>query len=115
MTKINALLRRTYDYVAEQSVLYIDQLMFDKESGNIRSGDQEGELTKNEIKILSTLLKHRGKIVSREQLMMSLWNSDEFISENTLTVNVNRLRHSLKDIGMNDFIQTKKGIGYIIP
>jgi DNA-binding winged helix-turn-helix (wHTH) protein len=47
--------------------------------------------------------------------MMSLWNSDEFISDNTLTVNVNRLRHSLKDIGMNDFIQTKKGIGYIIP
>lgn len=115
VTKINALLRRTYDYVAGQSVLYIDQLMLDKESGKIRSGDQEGELTKNEIKILSTLLKHRGKIVSREQLMMSLWNSDEFISDNTLTVNVNRLRHSLKDIGMNDFIQTKKGIGYIIP
>ena len=114
VTKINALLRRTYDY-AGQSIMYVDQLMFDKESGKIRSGDQEGELTKNEIKILSMLLKHRGKIVSREQLMMSLWNSDEFISDNTLTVNVNRLRHSLKAIGMDDFIQTKKGIGYIIP
>ncbi len=66
------------------------------------------------MRILTTLIKQKGKIVTREQLMINLWNDDEFISDNTLTVNVNRLRARLKEIGIDDFIQTKKGIGYLI-
>lgn len=73
------------------------------------------ELTKNEMKILSILIKNKGKVVSRDKIMMSLWNDDEFVSDNTLTVNVTRLRGRLKDeLGLNDFIKTKKGIGYMI-
>ena len=73
------------------------------------------ELTKNEMKILSILIKNKGKVVSRDKIMMSLWNDDEFVSDNTLTVNVTRLRTRLKDeLGLSNFIKTKKGIGYMV-
>lgn len=114
ISKINAMLRRTYDYVGQSNIIYVDNLNFDIEKGTIKYQNQTLELTKNEIKILTTLLKQKGKIVTREQLMMSLWNDDEFISDNTLTVNVNRLRNRLKEIGLDDYIKTKKGIGYMI-
>ena len=114
ISKINAMLRRTYDYVGQSNIIYVDNLNFDIEKGTIKYQDQTLELTKNEIKILTTLLKQKGKIVTRDQLMMSLWNDDEFISDNTLTVNVNRLRNRLKEIGLDDYIKTKKGIGYMI-
>ncbi|MDE5976945.1 MAG: response regulator transcription factor, partial [Turicibacter sp.] len=113
VTKINALMRRTYDYTPSMTTICGENFVFDSEKGIIKNQDQQIELTKNEIKILTALLKQKGKIVSRDQLMMSLWNSDEFISDNTLTVNVNRLRNSLKSIGIEDLIQTKKGIGYL--
>ena len=73
------------------------------------------DLTKNEMKILSILIKNKGKVVSRDKIMMSLWNDDEFVSDNTLTVNVTRLRTRLKDeLGLSNFIKTKKGIGYMV-
>lgn len=114
VTKINAIMRRTYDYVSNSNLVYLDNLVVDFEKGTLKYNNQTLELTKNEMRILTTLIKQKGKIVTREQLMMNLWNDDEFISDNTLTVNVNRLRARLKEIGIDDFIQTKKGIGYLI-
>lgn len=72
------------------------------------------ELTKNELKILSVLIKNSGRIVSRDELMDELWQSDEFVDDNTLTVNVNRLRRDLESIGVNEFINTKRGQGYVV-
>ena len=72
------------------------------------------ELTKNEWRILQSLLENKGKAVSRDMLMMHLWESDSFIDDNTLTVNVTRLRKKLEEAGLTDFIQTKKGVGYLI-
>ena len=75
---------------------------------------KETELTKNELRILSTLQDHFGEIVSREMLMTQLWNSDLFVDDNTLTVNVNRLRSKLADIGLADVIETRRGQGYLL-
>ena len=74
----------------------------------------ELDITKNEIKILSCLIKNKGKIVSREDLMDYLWNSDIFVDDNTLSVNVTRLRKKLEELGMKDAIETRRGLGYII-
>ena len=76
--------------------------------------DQIIELSKNEMRILYTLLQHKESIVSRDQLMESLWQSNEFIDDNTLTVNVNRVRKKLEVAGLKDFIKTKRGQGYMI-
>lgn len=76
--------------------------------------DHEIELSKNEIRILYTLLQHKENIVSRDQLMESLWQSNEFIDDNTLTVNINRVRKKLEAAGLKDFIKTKRGQGYMI-
>lgn len=70
------------------------------------------ELTRNELRILKTLMENKEKVVSRDTLMTKLWESDCFVDENTLSVNVNRLRKKLSDAGLEDFILTKKGIGY---
>lgn len=78
-------------------------------------GGRETELTKNEVKILSCLCERRGGIVSRDELMMQLWNSDSFVDDNTLTVNINRLRKKLEDAGLPGVIQTKRGQGYKMP
>ena len=80
----------------------------------IKCGEELAELTKNESKILTVLLENREKIVSREEIINALWQSDNFIDENTLSVNVNRLRAKLKSIGVDEFITTKKGKGYIV-
>ncbi len=114
ITKINALLRRTYDYAGSESIIYYNNVVLDIEKCTFKYGNNTIELTKNEIKILSVLIKNREKVVSRDKLMMSLWNDDEFVSDNTLTVNITRLRNKIKDIGLDDFIKTKKGIGYMI-
>ena len=76
--------------------------------------DQRVELTKNEFRILQTLMEHKGKVVSRETLMTKLWQMDAYVEENTLTVNVNRLRKKLEAAGLKDFITTKVGSGYLI-
>lgn len=114
VSKINALLRRSYDYTSSDSLVYYNDAVLDIERCIFRYNDKEIELTKNEIKMLSLLIKNKGKIVSREKLMMLLWNDDEFVSDNTLTVNVTRLRVKIKELGLDDIIKTKKGIGYFV-
>lgn len=76
--------------------------------------DQKLDLTKNDFKILQTLLENKGKTVSRDLLMTRLWETDCYVDENTLTVNVTRLRKKLEKIGLKDFILTKKGLGYLV-
>ena len=114
VSKINALLRRAYDYISSDSLLYFKEAVVDCEKCELHYNKESVELTKNEMKILSLLIKNKEKIVSREKLMMSLWNDDEFVSDNTLTVNITRLRSKIKEIGLGDVIKTKKGIGYTI-
>lgn len=116
VTKINSIIRRVYNYSDSSSIMYYDELIFDAGRGIIKHKykDESLELTKNEIKILTLLLKNKNRVVSRESLMMTLWNNDEFVTDNALTVNMNRLRSKVKELGFDDFIKTKKGIGYII-
>ncbi|HBG2485756.1 response regulator transcription factor [Clostridioides difficile] len=116
VTKINGIIRRVYNYSDSNSILYCEDLMFDVWKGIIKHKykDKSIELTKNEIKILTLLLKNKNRVVSRESLMMTLWDNDEFVTDNALTVNMNRLRSKVKELGFDDFIKTKKGIGYII-
>lgn len=116
VTKINGIIRRVYNYSDSSSIMYYDELIFDVGRGIIKHKykDESLELTKNEIKILTLLLKNKNRVVSRESLMMTLWNNDEFVTDNALTVNMNRLRSKVKELGFDDFIKTKKGIGYII-
>ena len=115
LSKINALLRRAYQYTDAGALLYYNDAVLDIDKCELRYKGNSLELTKNEIKILTLLIRNKGKVVSRDKIMMSLWNDDEFVSDNTLTVNVTRLRGRLKDeLGLNDFIKTKKGIGYMI-
>ena len=83
-------------------------------SGALEYSGERLELTKNELKILQSLMEKRGHVVSRDELMMRLWQTDSFVDENTLTVNVTRLRRRLENIGLGDFIKTRKGLGYII-
>ena len=115
VAKIQALLRRTYDYQNEVSeTIEYKGVILDLNSGTLSYKDKKIELTKNEHKILSLLMKNKEKIVSREKLMKLLWDDDYFVNENTLTVNVNRIRNKLEDIGIRNFVTTKKGEGYII-
>lgn len=114
VTKIKALLRRTYNYVDSDMVLYYNDAVLDSDKCELRYKGKILDLTKNELKILSLLIKNKGKVVSREKLMMSLWNDDEFVSDNTLTVNITRLRSKISELGLEDVIKTKKGIGYMI-
>lgn len=114
ISKINALLRRSYNYTTSDSLIYYNDAILDIEKCTFKFMDNEIDITRNEIKILSLLIKNKGKVVSREKLMMSLWNDDEFVSDNTLTVNITRLRGKIKDLGLEDVIKTKKGIGYFI-
>ena len=79
------------------------------------SGDKKLEITKNEIKILSYLIEHKGEIVSREDLMEHLWNSDYYVDDNTLSVNVTRIRKKLQELGIENVIETRRGLGYIMP
>ncbi|MBC6695730.1 response regulator transcription factor [Terrisporobacter mayombei] len=116
VAKIQAILRRTYSYNSE---LKSDIIKFKDTTLNIVESklyfkDKKVELTKNELKIMKILMENQEKIVSRDEIIEELWDTDEFISENTLTVNVNRLRKKLDTIGLEDFILTKKGQGYII-
>ncbi len=99
---------------AEQTVLTCGCLRLDKERGTLYIGEEEVDLTKNEMKILIYMMKHQGKIVAREELISYLWDTEEFVDDNTLTVNVNRVRTKLKEYGVEDLIRTKRGIGYVM-
>lgn len=115
VAKVNALLRRTYNFVDNNSNQIIHNgVTLDLSTATINYKDNTIELTKNEIKILHELMKYKGQIVSRNKLMKKLWDNDWFVDDNTLTVNVNRIRSKLNEIGLEDFIETKRGLGYII-
>lgn len=114
VAKIGALLRRSYDFSGNSSALEHRGAMLDVGSGTLTCGNQAITLTRNECRILQTLLEHKGVVVSREMLMQRLWDSDCFIDDNTLTVNVGRLRKKLEDAGLEGFIVTRKGQGYLV-
>jgi DNA-binding response OmpR family regulator len=112
--KVQALLRRTYEFSREQAELPLGGGALRLREGVFVKGDLRLELTRNEFRILEMLLESRGRIVSREELMERLWSTDSFVDENTLSVNVNRLRKKLEEAGLPDAIRTRKGEGYII-
>ncbi len=114
MAKINAMLRRTYDFGKTVSVLEHRGAMLNTGDGTLVYNDEKIDLTKNEYRILLGLMQQKGRTVSREKLMELLWESDEFVDDNTLTVNIGRLRKKLDAAGLKDFISTKHGMGYII-
>ncbi|QZY55840.1 response regulator transcription factor [Crassaminicella profunda] len=115
MAKVNALLRRTYSYSnTEVSVLEHNGVVLNLNDNILNYNEEKLELTKNEFKILHILMKNNGKVVSREKIMRSLWEDESFVDDNTLTVNINRLRKKLTNIGLKDFIETKKRQGYIV-
>lgn len=113
--KVQALLRRAYDFAPPSDVLTCGALRLNLGDGTVEQGGQRTTLTRNELKILQVLLENRGKIVSRDRLMERLWESDSFVDENTLTVNVNRLRKTLAAVGAGDLIVTRKKQGYLVP
>ena len=113
--KVQAVLRRTYEMTGAAHTLPFCGAMLDLNDGSVTCGEKRLELTKNEFRILRTLLENRGKIVSRDALMLRLWNDDCYIEENTLTVNVTRLRRRLEGAGLENVIVTKPGSGYLIP
>lgn len=113
MAKIQALLRRTYDFTETNLIQHREAYLNINDNRLIYMG-KNIDLTKNEYKILYTLMTNKGKIVSREKLMEALWQTDSFIDDNTLTVNINRLRKKLDEVGLLNFITTKFGIGYIV-
>ncbi|QCJ42732.1 response regulator transcription factor [Bacillus sp. S3] len=114
--KINAILRRTYTY-QKGNHDYIEHkgLILNMNKGSITYLDFELDLTKNEYQILFLLMKKKETIVTRDEIMQALWESENFIDDNTLTVNIARLRRKLEELGLTDFIETKKRQGYIIP
>ena len=112
--KIQALLRRSYDFSVNAPFLEHRGAVLNTADQTLYVGEQKVKLTKNEYRILFVLLKDKGKVVSREKLMEELWESESFVDENTLTVNINRLRKKLASAGLDEFIATKFGVGYCI-
>lgn len=114
MAKIKAMLRRTYDFAGQTNLLEHRGAIFNTNDITLTYRGERLELTKNESRIIQVLLEHKGMAVSRETIMERLWSTDSFIDDNTLTVNVTRLRKKLEDVGLTEFIKTKKGIGYLV-
>ena len=112
--KITAILRRSYDFVSNHNILEYQGVRFNLDDNTVSFQSSQMELSKNEAKILRLLMEKKGTIVSRDSLMEYLWKTDFYVDENALSVNVNRLRKKLESIGIVDFIQTKKGLGYKI-
>lgn len=114
MAKIQAVMRRAYDFGNQMHWLEHKGAVLNTEDTSLHYKGRRLELTKNDYRILQTLMENKGKVVSRDVLMTRLWETDSFIDENTLTVNVARLRRKLASLGLSDLIRTKKGMGYII-
>lgn len=112
VAKVQAMLRRSYDFQGQTNILEHKSAILDLSEASVIYNGKKASLTKNEFKILQVLMENNSKIVSRSHLMEKLWESDNYVDENTLSVNVNRLRKTLENIGLQDFIITKKGIGY---
>lgn len=114
MAKLQALLRRAYDFASSAPLIEHRGAMLNTGDSTLTYNGEKIQLSKNEFRILVTLLKNKGKVVSREKLMEALWETDSFVDENTLSVNVNRLRKRLSAAGLENFITTKFGEGYLI-
>lgn len=114
IAKIQALLRRTYAFNEQKNLIHIGEIYLYLDNQVIEYKEQKIELTKNEFKIMQVLMENKEKIIARDTLMLRLWESDSFIDDNTLTVNMTRLRKKLKEIGLQDIIITKKGAGYMV-
>ena len=112
--KIQAILRRTYDFAANTELIAHKGAVLNTADATLTYEGQHIDLTKNDYKILKMLLENKGKTVSRDALMTRLWETDCFVDENTLTVNITRLRKKLEQAGLTDFIVTRKGLGYLI-
>lgn len=114
VAKVQALLRRAYSFAGAMNVMEHKGIVLNLGDTTLEYNNNKIELTKNEFKILQILLENVGKAISRDAIMTRLWESDSYIDDNTLTVNVTRLRKSLEELGLGDFIKTKKGIGYMV-
>ena len=116
IAKINALLRRSYNYVENNSeTLVHNGLTLNIDNSSMQINDEVIDLSKNEYRLLYILMKNHGKILSREKLLRALWDDERFVDDNTLTVNINRLRRKIEQAGMDNYIETKVGQGYIVP
>ena len=112
--KVQAMLRRSYDFTGKTNLLEHKGAILNTSDATLTCNGTKIELTKNDFRILQTLMENKGQAVSRDALMIKLWETDSFVDENTLTVNITRLRRKLEAAGLNDFITTKKGIGYLV-
>lgn len=112
--KVDAAFRRAYQYKVKEKIVISDGLLYDIESQNLYFQSEKIDLTRTEMRILAKLFENRNKVVTREDLMMELWNTDEYVSDGTLTTVISRLRTKLKKRCGNDLICTKKGLGYFV-
>lgn len=112
--KVQAMLRRSYDFALTGRVLSHRGVLLNTEDASLSYNGQKLELTKNELRIMQVLMENNGSTVSRDTLMQRLWETDSFVDENTLSVNVARLRKKLESAGLSDFIVTRKGLGYMV-
>ena len=115
LERIAALLKRSKNKTTSNNILNYKNLQLNLSNAKITCNNKEAELTKNEVKILSYLMNHQGQIVSRDLLMEYLWSTDYFVDDSTLTVNITRLRKKLEEIGIENVIETRRGLGYIMP
>ena len=115
LARIAALLKRSNNKTTSNNILNYKNLQLNLSKAKITCENKEAELTKNEVKILSYLMNHQGQIVSRDLLMEYLWSTDYFVDDSTLTVNITRLRKKLEEIGIENVIETRRGLGYIMP
>lgn len=116
VAKINALLRRSYNYVENNSeTITHNDLVLNVDNGSVDVKGETIDLSKNEYRLLYILMKNHGKILSREKLLRALWDDERFVDDNTLTVNINRLRRKIEQAGVKGYIETKVGQGYLVP
>lgn len=114
MAKIQAMLRRTYHFTNHTKLLEHRGAILNVSNNTLTYENQTLELTKNEYKILELLMENKEKTMSRDDIILKLWETDSFIDDNTLTVNMSRLRKKLEQVGLIDFVATKKGLGYVV-
>ncbi|WP_124067737.1 response regulator transcription factor [Clostridium sp. E02] len=114
LAKVQAMIRRAYSFQGKSNLLEYKGVILNLSNASMEVNGEKVELTKNEFRILQILFEHKGKTVTREAIMKHLWDGDCFIDDNTLAVNITRLRKKLEEFSLNDFITTKKGIGYIL-
>lgn len=115
LARITNILKRTYGNIKTSSILSYRDFNLNLSNATIIYKDNHLELTKNEVKILSFLINNKGNIVKRDSLMEYLWKADFFVDDSTLNVNINRLRKKLEEIGIENPIETRRGMGYIMP